>query len=99
MTVLIAFREDLTAEMLEYDLPPAEAATLMVDEIGGEHIRAVFDITSGEPVFVMEEDPWHYLERIKDGARAPPNGFTNRPGISGRGAFWTPNAAGRPRRP
>lgn len=63
MTVLIAFRADLTAEMLEYDLPPREAAEAMVDEIGGEHIRAIYDITSGEPVFVMEEDPWHYLER------------------------------------
>lgn len=75
MTVLIAFREDLTAEMLEYDLPPAEAASVMVDEIGGEHIRAVFDITSGTPVFVMEEDPWHYLRRMKDGERSPPNGL------------------------
>lgn len=68
MTVLIAFREDLTAEMLEYDLPPAEAASVMIDEIGGDLIRAVYDITSGEPVLVAEEDPWHYLERMRSGA-------------------------------
>lgn len=35
MTILMAVREDLTAELLEYDLPPMEAAEAMIDEIGG----------------------------------------------------------------
>lgn len=63
MTVLFAVRDDLTAEMLEYDLPPKEAAALMMDEIGGDLIRAVYDVTDGEPRMIAEEDPWHFLDR------------------------------------
>lgn len=64
MTILFALRADMTAEMLEYDLDPEEAARVMMDEIGGDVIRAVYDITDGEPRFIAEE-PWeHYLQRI-----------------------------------
>lgn len=52
MTVLFAMRDDWTAEMLDYDLPPGEAACVMCGEIGGAHIRAIYDITDGTPAFV-----------------------------------------------
>lgn len=67
MTILFAVRDDLTAEMLEYDLPPEEAASVMMDEIGGDHIRAFYDITSGEPFLLAVEESWeHYQDRIKE---------------------------------
>ncbi len=52
MTILIAIRDDWTADMLEYDAAPEEAACLMPDEIGGDHIRAIYDITDGTPAEV-----------------------------------------------
>lgn len=52
MTILIAIRDDRTGEILEYDAEPEEAACLMPDEIGGDHIRAIYDITDGTPRFI-----------------------------------------------
>ena len=66
MTVLFALREDMTAEIMEYDLPPMEAAELMLEEIGGDIVRAVFDITSGEPMNLAVEESWdHYKARVR----------------------------------
>ena len=52
MTILIAIRDDWTADMLEYDAAPEEAACLMPEDIGGDHIRAIYDITDGTPAFL-----------------------------------------------
>ena len=66
MTILFALRDDLTAEMLEYDLPPMEAAEAMLEEIDGDIVRAVYDITSGTPVQLAVEESWeHYRARIR----------------------------------
>ncbi len=66
MTVLFVLREDMTAEILEYDLPPMEAAELMLEEIGGDIVHAVFDITDGEPMNLAVEESWeHYKARVR----------------------------------
>lgn len=66
MTILFALRDDLTAEMLEYDLPPMEAAEAMLEEIDGDIVRAVYDITSGTPVQLAVEESWeHYRARVR----------------------------------
>lgn len=66
MTILFALRDDLTAEMLEYDLPPMEAAEAMLEEIDGDIVRAVYDITSGTPVQLAVEESWdHYKARVR----------------------------------
>lgn len=68
MTILFALRDDLTAEMLEYDLPPMEAAEAMLEEIDGDIVRAVYDITSGTPVQLAVEESWeHYRARVDMG--------------------------------
>lgn len=65
MTILFALRDDLTAEMLEYDLPPMEAAETLLEEIDGDIVRAVYDITSGTPVQLAVEESWeHYRARV-----------------------------------
>lgn len=66
MTILFIQREDMTAEILEYDLPPMEAASVMLDEIEGDIVRAVYDITSGEPMNLAVEESWeHYKARVR----------------------------------
>lgn len=66
MTILFAVRDDFSAEMLEYDLPPMEAAEAMLEEIDGDMVRAVYDITSGTPVQLAVEESWeHYRARTR----------------------------------